>query len=35
MLHIPYYLLGDWDSKNIQTDHNNLLVAVVEETWEG
>ncbi len=31
MLRIPYYLLGEWDSKNIQTDHNNLLVDVVEE----
>ena len=33
MLHIPYYLIGDWDSKSIQTDHNNLLVNLVEETW--
>ena len=35
MLRIPYYLLSDWDSKKIQTDHNNLLVDVVEEAWEG
>ncbi|MHB8125023.1 MAG: spermidine synthase [Desulfitobacteriaceae bacterium] len=35
MLRIPYYLLGVWDSKNVQTDHNNLLVDVVEETWKG
>jgi spermidine synthase len=35
MLRIPYYLLGDWNSKHIQTDHNNLLVDVVEETGEG
>lgn len=34
MLRIPYYLLGDWDSKSIQTDHNNLLVDIVEEIWE-
>jgi spermidine synthase len=32
MLRIPYYLLGDWDSKKIQTDNNNLLVDIVEET---
>jgi spermidine synthase len=31
MLRIPYYLLGDWDSKNVQTDDNNLLVDIVEE----
>ncbi|GAB6171013.1 hypothetical protein JCM15765_04910 [Paradesulfitobacterium aromaticivorans] len=35
MLRIPYYLLGDWNSKDIQTDNNSLLVDVVEETWEG
>ena len=34
MLRIPYYLLGEWDSKNVQTDHNSLLVDVVEESWE-
>lgn len=33
MLRIPYYLLGDWDSKSIQTNYNNLLVDVVEETF--
>ena len=33
MLNIPYYLIGDWDSENIQTDHNDLLVNIVEETW--
>ncbi|MHB8125010.1 MAG: spermidine synthase [Desulfitobacteriaceae bacterium] len=31
MLRIPYYLLGDWDSNNVQTDHNSLLVDIVEE----
>jgi spermidine synthase len=34
MLRIPYYLLGDWDSSNIQTDYNNLLMDVVEVSWE-
>jgi len=34
MLRIPYYLSGGWDSKKIQTDHNNLLVDVVEESWD-
>lgn len=34
MLRIPYYFLGDWDSNNVQTDHNSLLVDVVEESWE-
>lgn len=33
MLNIPYYLTGEWDSKSIQTDHNKLLVNIVEETW--
>jgi spermidine synthase len=35
MLRIPYYLLGNWESKNVQTDYNNLLVDIVEEAWEG
>jgi spermidine synthase len=32
MLRIPYYLLGYWDHKKIQTDNNTLLVDLVEET---
>jgi len=34
MLRIPYYLSGSWDSKKIQTDRNNLLAELVEESWE-
>lgn len=34
MLRIPYYLSGEWDNQNIQTDYNNLLVDIVEEYWE-
>lgn len=33
MLRIPYYLLVNWDDKNIQTDHNNQLVDIVDERW--
>ncbi|NLI93858.1 MAG: hypothetical protein GX434_17185 [Peptococcaceae bacterium] len=35
MLRIPYYLSGDWNSKNVQTDCNNLLVDDVEGAREG